>query len=145
MFLTTFAPAQWKKIIKVNSKPIPIEVQEHTATTLQKMVKPPQKRSSSPSFSQATTSTLSSHSDTTNRPSFTTSSPSISESERCFQDIEKNLDQSTNRMDSIENLCHQLKGSTDMISHQLVQLTSDLNSRAQLNPGSPASKIAKFS
>jgi len=119
--------------MQVNSKPIPFEVQEHTSNTLQKMVSPPQKRAQSPSLSQTTPSTLSSSKSfnycnqpsTKLHPSDSISSPN-SETEQRLRTIETRLDNSTARMDNIEDLCRQLKNSTDMISSQLSQLSSDL-------------------
>jgi hypothetical protein len=48
-------------------------------------------------------------------------------------------------MDNIENLCLQLKSSTDMTSNQLSQLTSDLSTSSHNRQGSPLPKLAKFS
>lgn len=56
--------------MQVNSKSIPIEVQEHTSSTLQKMVTPPQKSPQSPSFSQTTPSTLSTSKSCTSYPTY---------------------------------------------------------------------------
>jgi hypothetical protein len=136
--------------MQVNSKPIPFEVQEHTSITLQKMVSPPKKRAQSPSLSQTTPSTLSSSKSfnycnqpsTKLNPSVPISSPH-SETEQRLCTIETRLDNSAARMDNIEDLCRQLKNSTDMISSQLSQLSFDLISTP--GGGSPLSKIAKFS
>jgi len=133
--------------MQFSSKPIPMEVQEHKSILLQKMIFPPQKRASSPSFSQTTTSTLSSS------RSFASSTPThaathsahTTETEQRFRHIETQIAQSATRMDNIENLCLQLKSSTDMISNQLSQLTSDLSTSSHNCQGSPLPKLAKFS
>jgi hypothetical protein len=134
--------------MQVSSKPIPMEVQEHTSILLQKMISPPQKRAPSPSFSQTTTSTLSSS------RSFAYSTPThaathsahTTETEQRFRHIETQMAQSATRMDNIENLCLQLKSSTkNMISNQLSQLTSDLSTSSHNRQGSPLPKLAKFS
>jgi len=64
--------------------------------------------------------------------------------ENRFFQIENRLDASSARMDSIKNLCHQLKGNTDMIAGQLHQLSADLQLQAQAQ-AMPANKQAKLS
>jgi hypothetical protein len=58
--------------------------------------------------------------------------------------IENRLDASLARMDSIENLCRQLKGNTDMVAGQLHQLSADLHLQSQAQT-MPANKLAKLS
>lgn len=73
-------------------------------------------------------------------------SPSVlSTTEQRFRNIEERLDLSAARMNSIEDLCRQLKGSTDMISGQLQQLSANLSTASRPLPGSPLPKIPKYS
>jgi len=131
--------------IQITSKPIPLEIQEHTSLALSKLVQKTPKQSTSSSvcsFSPtiATTSsysnstTLSSTSSVPVRPLPTSTIlspssqtiPSTLAAEQRFRAIEAKLDFSTTRMDSIEDLCCQLKTSTDCISGQLNQLMADI-------------------
>jgi hypothetical protein len=124
-----------KGTFQASSKPVPVEIQEHTAQVLEKMVLKLPKHPSSVS-SSATTSTMSStahHSTltTTQDRSCSTSYHASSQSsssahEERFCAIEQKLDSSSARMDSIEDLCRQLKTSTDCISGQLNQLLNDV-------------------
>ncbi|MFN9980084.1 MAG: hypothetical protein ACK53Y_09235 [bacterium] len=110
------------------------------------MVTPPQQRAPSPSFSQATPSTLSTSRLFTSSPPMSTMTLStIPASEHCLCTIEQRLDSSPARIDSIKDLCWQLKGSTDMISIKLSQLSSDLTSSSRVHQGGPQSKVAKLS
>jgi hypothetical protein len=133
--------------MQVSSKPIPMEIQEHTSILLQKMISPPQKRAPSPSFSQTTTSTLfSSRSFASSTLTHAaTHSAHTTETEQQFHHIETQMAQPATRMDNIENLCLQLKSSTDVISNQLSQLTSDLSTSSHNRQGSPLPKLARFS
>jgi hypothetical protein len=65
--------------------------------------------------------------------------------EQRFCTIEQKLDSSMAPMDSIEDLCCQLKSSTDCISGQLGQLMSDLHQpNSELRDSPPrAAKAAK--
>jgi len=101
------------------------------------MVIQPAKRSSSEAYcttaSTITPSSIlnqsaqpppSSSTTSTGHPYTFSSSNSI---ERRFQLIKGKLERSDARMDSIENLCHQLKVSLDSISSQLTQLIEDVH------------------
>jgi hypothetical protein len=121
---------------QVSSRPIPVEIQEHTSLVLSKVIKKPEKCSSLPSVSGTTFSTIAStHSSApTIQPTSITTKPhstpisalpsyTSQPTKAHLQVIETRLDSSSARMD---NLCIQLKGNTDIISHQLQQLTSHL-------------------
>jgi hypothetical protein len=144
-----FAPA---KVITpkkgfLTTKTIPLEIQEHTSYALSKMSKT-EKRSSSPSpsvssFSTSTApSTYQSYGPSfVNHPSqITASTPSASD--KRFLAIETQLNTTTARMDSIEDLCRQLKSNTDIISLNIQQLATDFYSTHQIPSGmrSPAAK-----
>jgi hypothetical protein len=64
--------------------------------------------------------------------------------EEWFKIIEQRLDSSATRIDRIENLRTQLKGSSNMISNQLAQLTSALRLSFE-SQGHPSAKLAKLS
>jgi hypothetical protein len=125
---------------QVSSRPIPVKIQEHTSLALSKMVKLPEKHSSSPSFSGSTCSTIMSsppsstsqpavNSPSTNTPTSTVTPSSTRTNlgtELRFQAIANQLASLSQRIDSIENLCLQLKGNTHTVSHQLQQLSTNL-------------------
>jgi hypothetical protein len=151
--LTKSIPIKVGKM-QVNSKPIPLEVQEHTTLALSKIVHPVQKRTSSPCPSVTNQSTLSTTSTTTTPPSVTHPVPnphpnsnwahnSMTTTEARFNMIEQQLSSSKTRMGHIEALCVHLKNNSDMISGQLAQLSSDMRGafETQVLP----SKVAKFS
>lgn len=140
--------------LQVNTRPIPQDVQEHTARVLNLMESPKEKWVSSPSFSLVTSATYTSSHASIQASSFhwPFTSPSItpantglamsSSIETRFQQLKNHLDESTTRMDSIQNLCCQIKGNNDMIVGQLHQLTSDLQAQAL---SAPAAKLTRFS
>jgi len=119
------------------SKSIPVkvgnlQVNARPARALSLMVSPVEKWASSPSFSSvmsatyasssASTQGSSNHRHSTASPSITTTIPTgqamLSTIRTQFQQLKNRLDASTTRMDSIESLCCQLKGNTDMIAGQ---------------------------
>lgn len=68
----------------------------------------------------------------------------MSPAEHRFLILEQNVLQGNDRMERLENICLQLKHSTDMIGNQLQQLTNDF-----YRPSSPSqdrsNKMAKTS
>jgi len=76
----------------------------------------------------------------------TTPATSFPYAEQRFLALENKLQISTARMDSIEELCRQLKMNTDIISQNVQQLASDFYS-ARLSPTdchSPAAKSLRL-
>jgi hypothetical protein len=151
--LTKSIPIKVGKM-QVNSKPIPLEVQEHTSQALSKIVLPAHKRASSPSFSVATQSTISTTTTSSTAPpiappvhnhntniAWARNSTTNSTEER-FHSIEQRLSSSETRMGHIEALCVQLKNNSDVISSQLAQLSSDM--RGALDTQALPTKVAKF-
>jgi hypothetical protein len=116
---------------QISSRPIPVEIQEHTSLALSKMVKSSGKRPTSSNSSSSTYSSI-----TSTQPSTQTTNPTASSTpsalvqsavEQHFQQLENRLDVSSTRMDNIENLCLQLKSNTDVITQQLNQLATNLS------------------
>jgi hypothetical protein len=149
-----FAPA---KVIApkkgfLTTKSIPLEIQEHTSYTLSKMSKA-EKRSPSPSPSVSSFSTSTAPSTyQSDGPPFvnhprqnTASTPSASD--KRFLAIETQLNTTTARMDSIEDLCRQLKSNTDIISLNIQQLATNFYSTRQIPSGTrpPAAKAQRLS
>jgi len=137
------------------SKTIPLEIQEHTSFTLSKMSKVEKRQfspdsSTSPSISSFSTSTAPS---TFQSKSYTSAaiaavhSPTSSEIDRHFQAMETKINDSHSRMDSIEDLCRQLKSNTDIISQNIQQLAMDFYSSRQHSSEnrSPVTKAQRLS
>jgi len=132
--------------IQVNAKPIPQDIHEHTNQVLCKLAHQAPKRPPSPSFSSVTSKTTATpwSFSSSLAPSHSQKQLKVDSNEQRFQHIEARLDNMAARMDSIEDLCYQLKGNTDMITGQLTQLTTELKQQSQSS--SPSTfRLAKFS
>jgi hypothetical protein len=141
--MTTSIPISVGKL-KVNSRPVPLEVHEHTNAVLKKIIIPNQKRHAHSSASSASLSSISTAASTSsNLYSTASATPIGSAAKQRFLTIERRLDSSDARMASIEQLCTHLKGSTNMISHQLSQLSVDMRSSRPQSHDAPVSKLAK--
>jgi hypothetical protein len=118
-------------------KTIPLEIHEHMSAALGKMFKTTKRVSPS--------SSISSQSDTSTAPSSTATSQSLSSTrvsqlstprlitenhppniDHRIQHLEARIDSSAARMDSIEQLCRQLKTNTDIISQNMIILSWSL-------------------
>lgn len=115
-----------KGSFQVSSRPVPIEIQEHASLALSKMVKQPEKQPSPSASSIMTNSTLtsspSSRPSNSSNPSYATMvsmTNTLPAGQWRFQAIEQRLKASATHMDSIENLCRQLKSNTDVITQKL--------------------------
>jgi hypothetical protein len=132
-------------------KTIPLVIQEHTSLAMTKMMKVEKRTSVSSvsSFGNVSTSTSVKSSQptvSTDSISSTVTSPPAAIEKR-FSEIESKMNSSASRIDSIENLCRQLKSNTDIISQNIQQLASDFYSSRPSNVGcrSPASKTQRLS
>jgi hypothetical protein len=128
-------------------KTIPQEIQEHMTLALAKMCKV-EKRSSASSLSSYS-SVSASPSVHSFQPTASTVSTSLSNSsafEQRFSALESKVNPSSSRMDSIKDLCRQLKSNTDIISQNIQQLASDFYNSHQINNGSrsPAPKSQRL-
>jgi len=144
---------------QVSLRSILVEIQERTSLVLSKMIRKPEKRSclsSVPGTMFSTIASIPSSAPKVQLTSITTkphstpisSLPSYTSqlTEARIQAVETRLDSSTVRKDNLENLCIQLKGNTDIISHQLQQLTSHLMTTRPSSPCcSPVTKSIRLS
>jgi hypothetical protein len=129
------------------SKTIPQDIQEHTSLALTKMRKTEKRSSASSvsSFSNASEPTSAYSSPSITSPVLISLSHSSGIEQR-FCTLESKLNSSVSRMDSIEDLCRQLKSNTDIISQNIQQLASDFyNSHSNAGCRSPALKTQRLS
>ena len=138
----TSVPPRW-----LRAKSIPLEIQEHTPFALSKMIKVGKRTSPMPSVPFFINTSTAPSSRTSPAHSITSSqaiqSPEI-KSRFCL--MEQKIDSFTARMDSIKDLCHQLKSNTDIILQNIQQLASNFYSTHQSPPSccSPAAKSQRL-
>jgi hypothetical protein len=133
--------------LRSNTKSIPYEIQEPTTLALSKMIEIEKRSMTSASVSSISTSSPNLVSTEFSHQRINTPATSFSYTEQWFLALENKLQTYTTRMDSIEELCKQLKTNTDIISKNVQQLASDFYS-ARSSPTdcrSPAAKSLRLS